>query len=318
MLIFSICLLVVTSISAQNVAINDIAWNADGSLLAIAKSDGSIEIRNQDSSIIKLIQVHTSNLLDISWHPTITNRIAINIWNSPIQIMDYIDSEFIQIAEIHPILWVGKLTWNKTGDWLMVVGETDTGITGESVIQIWDYLNNQTVYTWQFENFFDNVVDVAWHPIEKDIFLISVIRKQSPSRVLRYNLTSQIVEWEYTDTSWQLLDLAWNLDGSLFASSREDHESELVQIIIHDADTGKKSDEILIDSFHVGELAWYPSDYLAIPNDSGIQIWDARTLTLIDMLDIRGLDTSWSNNGQLAYSTLDSTVEVQDIDLSTH
>lgn len=315
-LIFIIYLLVVTSISAQDVAITDIAWNADGSLLAIAKSDGSIEISNPDSSIIVPIQVSDFHLQSISWHPTITNRVAIDIWESPILIMDYIDSELIPIAEINPGLWVRELTWNKTGDWLMVVGETDTGITGKSVIQIWDYLNNQTVYTWEFENFFDKVVDVAWHPTEKDIFLVSVIRKQSPSRILRFNLTSQAVDWEYTDKSWQLLDLAWNLDGTLFASSREDYESESVQIIIHDATTGKNSTEILIDSFHVSELAWYPSKYLAIPVDSGIQIWDVNTLTMIDeIVDTIALSTSWNNNGQLAYNTLNRTISIYDVDL---
>src|SRR5262245_5435246 len=112
-LVVVLLLLSALAVQAQEPSITDIAWNADGTLLAIGWSDRDtpLEIRNVVTGnnyfyVLGLVENGYIVSVDIEWSPANPNLLAIVTPSTPVEIFEIADDRLNFVHQLnHPQIW---------------------------------------------------------------------------------------------------------------------------------------------------------------------------------------------------------------------
>ena len=279
-------LAVAKSLSLGPSRIDSLKWNADGSKLAVA-SDDSLRILNEAGSTIKTFSSPTAPVRSVSWHQqgilaSTGDDATVRIWDS--------DGKQQSILRGHSSK-AFAVSWNQDAKRLLSAG-------WDQKVHVWDIVARKA----EILNGHD---PIAWNPVRDEILWSSYdkIALGTSSQSMRLLAPQKGV----------IHSLAWNGDGSKFASS---DNSGWIQIWNRDGSSiaSMKADAGVVS------LKWHPtlpilasaslvSGNIQLWNDQGQRqsIWQASFSNILSL--------AWNPEGtRIASTAIDQSIRISSID----
>jgi WD40 repeat protein len=318
--ITGLCPVPIEALTQDTIPLNDLAWNTAGTMLAVARNDGSIELFNASGKSIAILQVadETDSIRSVSWSPVQDNRLAFGSRRGTVKVID-VKSDRYEVIRRIPVAqnYIREVSWNTSGTYLATSGETGGGNTCVSTLAVWDANTGDEIITWK-EDF--SVVDLAWHPILSNMLLVSTVEDNYGAELIYWDVESDAVLWTIHEPESGVIGVTWSSPGNKFASATDDWEG--VRIRIHEVSTGFPSVTLPTEITSVtASMTWYPNDYLAVSgylpeDDKGVvQVWDTETKTIIQQAvysDAHISILAWHPTGKLALGSGDGTILIEE------
>jgi len=278
--------------------VNTLAWNADGTRLAMADSYGELKVWDvaQRQAVSVLGQV--ADVIALVWSPD-GQRLATTHWDSRAIIWDVASGRQLRAFE-HEAL-INGVAWNRTGTRLATVGEDGVAI-------IWDANSGKRILTLPpLAGEERNLTSVAWSPDGKSLVTgerqgfarIWDVTNENSSRVVRrlkHNAEVTAVDW--------------SSDGLTLATASLDRTAKMW-------DT-RSGDELFTLSHptEVTKIAFSRDgrQVATLSAENTARVWDvatgSETRTLVGHGDeVSGI--AWNHDGSLlATASWDQTVKV--------
>jgi TolB protein len=159
-----------TTANAQTLnTVIDIAWNADGTLVAVSLTTGSVEVRSASTNQLVWSGV-TDGETHIDWHPTSAAELAYVPLVGPITIVDVVTSS--QLLQIPVDGYVNSIAYDPTGSRLLTSHITgEIGPQGEGYIRVFDRTNGQDTTT--YERIGKSIDSAKWNNTGQNILALS-------------------------------------------------------------------------------------------------------------------------------------------------
>ncbi len=276
-----------------------VAWSPDGSRLASAGGDETVQVWDtQMGQCLLTYTGHSDWVVSVAWSPD-GNRLASADSGKTVQIWDARTGQRLLTYTGHHSPSLFSVAWSPDGSRLASAG-------GDETVQIWDARTGQRLLTYTGHT--NAVYSVAWSP-DGDRLACAGGYRDNTIQVWDARTGRTILVYSgHSDTVWSV---SWSLDGTRLASGSED---KTVQVW-NAADGGN----VFTYRGHtdwVNSVAWSPDGnrLASAGKDHTVQIWDARTGQRL--LTYTGHSKSvssvaWSPDGnRLASAGEDHTVQV--------
>ncbi|KAJ6067578.1 uncharacterized protein N7446_004615 [Penicillium canescens] len=224
----------VSTLEGYNKQAGSIAWSPDGSRLASASMDNTVNIWALTSQCNLILKGHTDAVGPFAWSED-GSRLASASWDKTIRIWDTTTGQNVFTFKGHTEV-VYSIAWSHGRNRLASGSLDDT-------VRIWDTVNGQGVST--FEGHTGTVYSVAW--------------SQDGSRLSSGSLDRTVRIWDtvtdyYTpmvERGHKIGSIAWSQDGSRLASASRDKT-----VKIWNPDTGQCITTLEVDSGLAISVAW--------------------------------------------------------------
>jgi WD40 repeat protein len=291
--------------SQSNALIMALDWNRDGSLLAVGRLDGMIEIRDRMNQIIVSQSVTNTTIQSIVWNPVDVNTIAVSDRQGTITVWNYANNQLTtQLQIISRQNRIPQIEWSPDGLFIAGLGELGEAASIISSVGIWD--SSTGVLIGSYQDLY-KLRDIAWRPSVPTEILISGVLGGYGAQVVLWDINSGTV-WTYDDSDAGVVYLAWNPDGSQFAILKNGLGSSdptaNAQLTLHDPATGQRLSSFDTGISNIPSIDWYPNVAIALASRDKIPIFDATTGHVTDQINVEGFVRliDWSVTGDLAYS----------------
>lgn len=265
-----------------------LAWNANGTLLATANTDGTIDIRNATGQITQTLLGHTERVRSVAWNPNDTDMLATGGDDLLIHIWDI----SAPLTPIHTLSGhsgiIFVLDWSQNGFIASIgIGET-------RALHIWDTSSWQQIAS----PLVGSISEFHWNPLG-DQFAIA-----GPPDVVATGLSQSFDAITiFLDEATLPLSVDWHPDGHCLVSSGLDGSIKL-----WDLENEVPLGTLAQSSAPVWEVAFNPDGtQIAGMQDHQILIWDAKSGQLLESITVSGMlkDIDWNPDGTgIAYGGL--------------
>ena len=275
--------------------INAIAWTPDGSRIASASADKTVQVWNVSTGTTDATYNHDSYVKSVEWSPD-GKYLASAGRDKTVEIQDGTTGAIV-FAYHRYYKWIDTVAWSPDGSRL-------ASASVDKSARVWDAITGQHVLIYKGHT--DEVNAVAWSPDGTRIASAS-----SDKTVQIWDATNGSHILTYTLHTDQVKAVAWSLDGSRIISGSWDHT-----VHIWGATNGTNMLIYRNHSNEVNDVAPSPDGtrIASASNDQTVQIWNATTgATIYTYTGHTGSvhAATWSPNGQLlASGGLDNLVKV--------
>ncbi|MCI0709257.1 MAG: PKD domain-containing protein [Chloroflexi bacterium] len=298
----------VSMVFAQsNNAIRDIRWNPVNQYLALAYSDGLVEVIDQDTQTVVYQQLYLAPLYRVSWNPdgtllaiaTVNRVVVVNVGTAQViydlegsSLSGVVDTEAGPQQEV-----VYSLDWSS--------GNKLATITTSGALRFWDMTSGQMIV----ETFVGQAGGITWRNDNSGVLTVS------GTRIVEINAQSG------TQTLWrsdgggvdQSASIQWSSDGTLFAVG-----SIYGELAVWDDSSSSGlpvsyTSDILPSIINID---WNADDSMIATAslDGTVRIYDSSTLDVLQTFTqsdvVRAV--TWSSDGtELAFGGATGTLEVK-------
>jgi transcriptional regulator with XRE-family HTH domain len=280
--------------------INDVSWSSQGTMLACAIGDKTVQIHQAATGNVSLIYRGHHGYIDCAqWQPLSENRVASASNDTTVQIWDAITGH-CQLTYRGHSKSVSYLAWSHDGTRIASGGR-------DATVQIWDAFTGKRVTTYTGHK--GSVWSIRWNPTDD-----TIVSAGDDGLLHVWYVTTGKPSFTFVyagppDSTINEVD--WSPDGRWIVSAHADSH-----VYIWDASTG---DHVLTYSGHTASVRtarWAPDGkHIASGGvDDTVQIWDAMTgqkrlFTKNNTDDI--LEVAWSPDGKrLASASKDQKLQV--------
>jgi WD40 repeat protein len=302
-----------TTVNAQSLAnINDMAWNHDGTRLAVAYDDGILGIFDIQGQLVKSFHLSDEAISDVEWSPTDSHKLAVSIHEDEPKLL-YIDDQHFDIIHSLPVEYnfISRVTWNADGTRLATLGEKGEGAT-ENALKIWDTENGKLLATYQDIYSF---TDAVWNPAKPfEIAVTGVNDILGEGEIVIWDSSSNKVLWSRKGITEGVLLLAWNSSGSLLAAAPSLTDNR-IKIRIYDLSNQRESvltSEKMLTAYR---MLWSPHSFLIIANTGQLEVWNSSSQKLVYSIPVKGDSIAWNSaENLLAYLDKTRTIQFQKLE----
>jgi len=293
--------------STSACTVNDVAWSPDGARLALALSDGTIQIWDADArQLIIILETGADSVNSLSWSPDGKQLVSgasdgfVRLWDVGTGGLTFL------VSLSSPI---NTVSWSPDGQMLAFVAS-------DNLVQVWDFQTRQNIATLAGHE--SAVTDVAWSP---DGHHLASASHDNTARLWDVETGQNIFTLE--DHELAVTSVAWSPDGHQLASASYDRTVRL-----WDAQTGQRLAILIGHKFAVNSVAWSPGgarlatgsclelDGLSRCVKGEGRLWDAKTGESLAVLNGHAsalLSVAWRPNlAQLASASSDGSVRLWD------
>jgi WD40 repeat protein len=235
-------------IAVMGGGIASITWSPSGDRLAIANTDGSIDIWTPETDRTQLTAALTSGPLEIiSWVGDTLLVAGESLW--------LVDAESGALIDSIDITTTGIAALSPDGNRVAAVSPNDT-------IYIFNLIADEL--EWEFNPGDGGVVRrLKWAPGSGRL---AVIRQDAPLRV--WNLTSAEIMYEVDSSDAAITDVSWSIDGQYLALTG-------LGVTVVDAQTGQEMASANPRDVPVTGVGWSPNSGRLVTIDAQdmIQVW---------------------------------------------
>ncbi|MEQ8673736.1 MAG: malectin domain-containing carbohydrate-binding protein [Aggregatilineales bacterium] len=253
----------------------DIAWGPDGTLVATAERNGTIEIWDTTTSqVIRILEGHADEVIALDWHDQ-SNRLASVSPDGNLIIWDADTWQPITIFSLgnNPATPFLDVTWSPDGTKIALGSLRTIFIYDTQINMITDRL---TDHLTTFETF---VHPLIWNPTGDTIFSIG-----DTGQLLLWSISDDIVVSEIRFENLRRPNaMSWHPTGSLVAILEVFGGVKVIDpfsgVIVSDfqaSDTG-------VIGFDI-EWSLDGSHLITSGQDQMIKVWDAQSLQLVDSI----------------------------------
>jgi hypothetical protein len=307
----AMCLSAVPSVLSQSPsAINDIDWNADGSLLALAYSDGSVEISDKLGQTIAVFEIgqNGQSALAIAWNPITINLLAITTADSPVSLVSITDGQYSTIASIPTSLtYISTLDWNLNGNMLALGGETGGGESSESWVEIWDRSTLSLLSPLQTGYL---ITSVRWSPVNSGLLAVTGVSDSFGSSTFIYDVPNSRTLWNFDDPDGGVSYVDWSPSGDRLALAINRFGGQQPDIQVLHAHDGTSIGIYAMNSIGTSDIDWYPNSNIAVTSGLEAEIWDGATYMPLSSVDIFYGAIAWNIFGDLAFADGNSELQI--------
>ncbi len=287
-----------------NRTITDTAWNADGTRLAVARIDDTLDIFDTSGQLMNTFQTdaYTYSLQTVDWNPAVENQVAIGglLGAAFILDLDISNGQFINAQRIDDQLnSIQQVEFNSDGTYLAIEGEMEPqgSLSKIDYVQVWDTNTYQRINTYSDDWY--SVTDMAWNPQNPNEMLIATIEIRGGNRLIHWNPITDMTIWTYDSEEDRSTQVAWSPNGTQFAVATVSADHAIFRV--HNAMTGEIITTLPnIEKFNNGDVIWEPGNHLII-DSTKIHIWDTTSFEQIAVIDEFSSKLTLSPTGQLAY-----------------
>jgi hypothetical protein len=280
-------------------AINDVDWNADGTLLAIASSDGYVYVLNRSGqSVVSFAPVlDGSPVLSVAWNPVYQSILAISVSNSPVTVFNILGTQVSPVASVRTGLLVNVLDWNLNGTLLAASGETGGGASSESWVSIWNLLTSSLFSRIDSDY---QITDLRWSPVTSSILAIAGVSNNFGTLVSVYDVNTNSLLWSQEDREAGVTYLDWSTTGDRLALAINRFGLVGADFQIRNATNGTVIATYPNDSERVADIDWSNTSNIAILGGRKVQIRDGVSYKSVSTMDNRQGAIDWNIYGDLA------------------
>jgi WD40 repeat protein len=292
------------SVSAQSSAsINDIAWNTDGTRLAVARNGGVLSIYDSTLTLINEFVVADDLLTSVEWRPNVNDELAVSSRFGEIFVLRIQATTFQVITELGPVQnYVRKITWSPDGQYLATIGETGGGASSEHALHVWEVSSGAIIAT--FAPYY-SLADLAWNPNGTDELLISGIANNEGTRLLLWKPLTDTVVWD-VERQTSLTNIAWRPNGQQFAALTEAFEDGGAILTLHNTATGAIIATLPTNLKYRSGIIWDIDSHLIVSGSLTLEIWSPEIPRLLATIQPQGAVISFSvrpGSTQLVYES---------------
>jgi WD40 repeat protein/serine/threonine protein kinase len=280
-------------------SINGVAWSPDGHRLALANTQGTVEVRDAATGrILRVLHGHTGSVAAVAWAPG-GRWLASAGWDRTIRVWDADSGKELGVLRGHR-REVRSVAWSPDGRRLASAGDDQT-------IKVWDMAGPRPAAEPRtLRGHTRTVAAVAW---ARDSRRLASASWDHSARVWDATTGVQLVQFNHVS----LVDsVAWSPDGRLLASGCWDQA-----IHIWGTHTWTEVQTLRGHLSRVFALAWAPDSRRLVSGsgDSTVKVWDTngagRALATLRGHTYEVLSVAWSPDGtRLASASMDRTVKV--------
>jgi WD40 repeat protein len=221
--------------------VRDVAWSADGVLMASAGQDGTVRVWNAET-LLPAVTLQTGPARAVKWSPD-GRRLATGSESGVLQIWQAPRGELLHTARIQTT--ISSVSWSPDGS-RVAVG----GING--LTTLWDAdtgkLLRKTYVSWPERN---DVNGVTWSP--HGIIVAAAHGARGAGGLRFWNAATGTVVQSLASPAGWLRGLSWSPDGRWVAAGGEDGV-----VRIWNVDTAEIATTLATDSRPVWSVAWSP------------------------------------------------------------
>ncbi len=276
--------------------IHALAWSPDGTHIASASADHTVQIWEVNSGRPKLFyNGHSDVVWCVAWSPDGT-RLATGSRDHTVQVWDAQTGNRLATlqghrADVLSVAWSPDSTRLLSASW-------------DHKIFVWDIAQSRQLLTYTGHN--DIAWSVAWSPNGA-----RVVSASEDKSAQVWNATTGQRIFSYQGHTNKVITVAWSPDGTRIASGSDD---KTVQV--WNAATGQRIFTYAGHSDEVWCVAWSPDSTLLASSsrDKTVQVWDTQTGR--QLYSYRGHNSeintaAWSPDGtRIASGAFDNTVQV--------
>ncbi|MFX1355008.1 MAG: TIR domain-containing protein [Promethearchaeota archaeon] len=293
--------------STSACVVNDVAWSPDGTRLASASSDGTIQIWDTNArQLIIVLKTGADSVNSLSWSPDGT-QLASGASDGFVRLCDVGTGRLTFLVNLSSPINI--VAWSPDGQMLAFVAS-------DNLVQVWDFRTGQNIATLAGHE--SAITDVAWSPDGQHLASAS-----HDNTVRLWDVETGQNVFTLEDHELAVTSVAWSPDGHQLASASYDRTVRL-----WDAQTGQRLAILTGYKFAVNSVAW-SSDGARLATGSCLELdglsrcvkgegrlWDARTGKSLAILNGHAgalLSVAWRPNlAQLASASSDGTVRLWD------
>lgn len=281
--------------------INDLAWNADDTVLAIPHDDGIVEFFYTANQSIFSLQLAANAILDVEWSPTDTNLLIVGALGEDPQLFEIQGANFTLIREFPNNQFAANdIRWSPDGQLVAFLGAITNALLPQTSIVVWEIDASEPLrtYTEEYTEYAYN--DIAWQPDSAHNLLYTVGYIGLNSVIRLQNVDTDSILWTYTDDGLYRIEISWDDSGTRFVSLTNPVEGARVRI--HNATNGEVTSELSVQPFFISFGDWGPGDMIALTVLNTIEIWDAATLEPVEIISASVNNLTWRSTGEITYS----------------
>ncbi len=304
---------VIPAIAIQpNIIINDLDWNANGTLLATGRSDGTIQIID-DTGVILLTSEVGINVSSVMWSPTQINKLICGDCFGLIQAFTFDNNQLTpRMSFATDMERIRKVAWSPDGTKVASIG---LGSLNINRIEIWDTNSGTLLTNFNTEA---SLIDISWNPQNATLLGFSTTGDNQGTKISLWNVVTNMVSWEILEPDFGPPIIDWSPDGSMIGVVAQDvalisstGEDSVVARIYY-AEDGTSLRSLPSDTDFRGSIAWRNHPYIVIASNEIAEVWNPVTGQQIDSIstDISIRSISWRPfSHELSYGGTDGTVE---------
>jgi WD40 repeat protein len=271
-----------------------IAWNCDGTRLAVGYLLGEVVIVNAQTGDMVFTDSSLRIVTSLEWSPTQPNILAVAGYFEALQgvvrIIDTVSGATLYVLDGGQS--VGAIAWNPDGSEI-AAASNNLGPISRNEVQVWN--TNTGALVTQAMSSVESITSITWNPDGTQI-----AGATASSTIFIWNVTTGEVIHELTGHTDVVLSVAWSPDGNRIASTSSTVDNTLR---IWNTVTGEN---IAIFPSHFGTVKWNPDgSQLAVGESHSLRVLNANSGYVEFSIETDGLTQALAYSpygGRLAFS----------------